>query len=75
MGAGAAWDIETLVPRQCIALAVTPCKHVCCAVQVGIEECLHIEFEYDKARYHLKVSRGARGWLAAGQHKPDPQLC
>lgn len=23
--------------------------------QVGIEECLHIEFEYDKARYHLKV--------------------
>jgi hypothetical protein len=24
--------------------------------QVGIEECLHIEFEYDKARYHLKVS-------------------
>lgn len=22
--------------------------------QVGIEECLHIEFEYDKARYHLK---------------------
>jgi hypothetical protein len=30
---------------------------LCCAVQVGIEECLHIEFEYDKARYHLKVRR------------------
>ncbi|KAF6257338.1 vacuolar protein sorting-associated protein 26-domain-containing protein [Scenedesmus sp. NREL 46B-D3] len=23
-------------------------------MEVGIEECLHIEFEYDKARYHLK---------------------
>lgn len=32
---------------------------VCCAAQVGIEECLHIEFEYDKARYHLKVRRRA----------------
>lgn len=36
-------------------------SHSCVAVitagaaQVGIEECLHIEFEYDKARYHLKV--------------------
>lgn len=23
-------------------------------MEVGIEDCLHIEFEYDKARYHLK---------------------
>lgn len=23
-------------------------------MEVGIEECLHIEFEYDKAKYHLK---------------------
>lgn len=23
-------------------------------LEVGIEDCLHIEFEYDKARYHLK---------------------
>ena len=22
--------------------------------QVGIEECLHIEFEYNKSKYHLK---------------------
>jgi hypothetical protein len=29
-------------------------------LQVGIEECLHIEFEYDKARYHLKVSSSMR---------------
>lgn len=53
----------------CIALAETLCHPVhyslhlhcsvlhCCLPQVGIEECLHIEFEYDKARYHLKVSR------------------
>lgn len=23
-------------------------------LQVGIEDCLHIEFEYDKQKYHLK---------------------
>ncbi|KAL4134459.1 hypothetical protein PRIC2_004759 [Phytophthora ramorum] len=23
-------------------------------MEVGIEDCLHIEFEYDKSRYHLK---------------------
>ena len=23
-------------------------------MEVGIEDCLHIEFEYDKGRYHLK---------------------
>lgn len=23
-------------------------------MEVGIEDCLHIEFEYDKAKYHLK---------------------
>ena len=29
-------------------------------MEVGIEDCLHIEFEYDKAKYHLRV-RGAWG--------------
>lgn len=29
--------------------ATTPIK-----MEVGIEDCLHIEFEYDKAKYHLK---------------------
>ena len=23
-------------------------------MQVGIEDCLHIEFEYNKSRYHLR---------------------
>ena len=23
-------------------------------MEVGIEDCLHIEFEYDKARYHMQ---------------------
>jgi vacuolar protein sorting-associated protein 26 len=23
-------------------------------MEVGIEECLHIEFEYDKSMYHLR---------------------
>jgi hypothetical protein len=26
-------------------------------MEVGIEECLHIEFEYNKSKYHLKVSK------------------
>ena len=25
-------------------------------MEVGIEECLHIEFEYNKSKYHLKVT-------------------
>ena len=25
-------------------------------MEVGIEDCLHIEFEFDKQKYHLKVS-------------------
>ena len=46
-------------------------------MEVGIEDCLHIEFEYDRGRYHLKdcvvgrihfllvgVSRGGWGWGA-----------
>jgi hypothetical protein len=24
-------------------------------MEVGIEDCLHIEFEFDKQKYHLKV--------------------
>ena len=34
-----------------------PCRSVGRSVaqmEVGIEDCLHIEFEYDKARYHLQ---------------------
>ena len=26
-------------------------------MEVGIEECLHIEFEYNKSKYHLKVDK------------------
>ena len=25
-------------------------------MEVGIEECLHIEFEYNKSKYHLKAN-------------------
>lgn len=32
-------------------------------MEVGIEDCLHIEFEYDKAKYHLRVRRGGAGWV------------
>ena len=26
-------------------------------MEVGIEDCLHIEFEYNKSKYHLKVCK------------------
>ena len=29
-------------------------RHDTVQMEVGIEDCLHIEFEYDKGRYHLK---------------------
>ena len=38
-------------------------------MEVGIEDCLHIEFEYDKAKYHLKV----RGRRAEGQAQEGGQ--
>ncbi len=28
-------------------------------MEVGIEDCLHIEFEFDKQKYHLQVSFNA----------------
>ncbi|CAK0784709.1 hypothetical protein CVIRNUC_007913 [Coccomyxa viridis] len=31
-----------------------PSNHPPIKMEVGIEDCLHIEFEYDKGRYHLK---------------------
>ena len=50
----------------CIALAFQcfPCVYfsenlilgIVAQMEVGIEDCLHIEFEYNKARYHLKDS-------------------
>ena len=47
-------------------------------MEVGIEDCLHIEFEYAKAKYSLKVRWGL-AWLgpglglsAAAAHPPPP---
>jgi vacuolar protein sorting-associated protein 26 len=33
---------------------VTPAAAAGAQMEVGIEDCLHIEFEYNKGRYHLK---------------------
>jgi hypothetical protein len=35
---------------------IMPDEHawICKQMEVGIEDCLHIEFEYDKNKYHLK---------------------
>jgi hypothetical protein len=32
-------------------------------MEVGIEDCLHIEFEFDKQKYHLKVLPAQRAVL------------
>lgn len=29
-------------------------------MEVGIEDCLHIEFEYDKQKYHLQFFKNKR---------------
>lgn len=36
-------------------------------MEVGIEDCLHIEFEYNRSKYHLKVPSFDR-WPTT--HKP-----
>ena len=46
-------DLESFlhpIPES-IALEDLPIK-----MEVGIEDCLHIEFEYNKSKYHLKVT-------------------
>ena len=38
-----------------VSLAVGLTSVPCAAqMEVGIEDCLHIEFEYNKSRYHLR---------------------
>jgi len=45
-------------------------------MEVGIEDCLHIEFEYDKARYHLKDSViGKIYFLLVSPHPPAHLFC
>jgi vacuolar protein sorting-associated protein 26 len=43
--------IQAPVPTQALS-ADTPAQPI--KMEVGIEDCLHIEFEYDKSKYHLK---------------------
>jgi len=43
-------DFAVLIPNDEVEKTeITPMK-----MEVGIEECLHIEFEWDKQFYHLK---------------------
>jgi hypothetical protein len=76
------------LPHQNNTLATTneaPAQGI--KMEVGIEDCLHIEFEFDKQKYHLKVLSGLRvvaeavgwtSWLCAFtallQHCPSLNL-
>ena len=40
---------------QLIHAGAKPCLAPSLQMEVGIEDCLHIEFEYGKAKYSLKV--------------------
>lgn len=44
-------------------------------MEVGIEDCLHIEFEYDKAKYHLKDSVIGKIYFLLVGPLPVPSLC
>ena len=39
---------------QCVAAEPPPESNSTIKMEVGIEDCLHIEFEYNKSRYHLR---------------------
>jgi hypothetical protein len=43
-------------PVAVYTLATYPEMNNPIKMEVGIEECLHIEFEYNKSKYHLKVT-------------------
>jgi len=45
-------------------------------MEVGIEDCLHIEFEYDKSKYHLKDTVvGKIYFLLARPRRPSCMHC
>jgi len=37
-------------------------------MEVGIEDCLHIEFEYNKSKYHLKRCDRGKNLLSASSN-------
>ena len=41
-------------------------------MEVGIEDCLHIEFEYDKGRYHLKDTVVGKIYFLLVRRAPTP---
>ena len=43
-------------------------------MEVGIEDCLHIEFEYDKGRYHLKDTVVGKIYFLLVSEKPASSL-
>lgn len=47
-------NITKEVDFVCQNLALAPDINNSIKMEVGIEECLHIEFEYEKSKYHLK---------------------
>lgn len=40
-------------PQLLLSLLQPPAADSSVKLEVGIEDCLHIEFEYDRTRYHL----------------------
>ncbi|KAF7131756.1 hypothetical protein RHSIM_Rhsim09G0208000 [Rhododendron simsii] len=46
--------INTSIKVGAVLKIVYICSHGILQMEVGIEDCLHIEFEYNKSKYHLK---------------------
>lgn len=44
------FDYQIAAQTQALETPAQPIK-----MEVGIEDCLHIEFEFDRQKYHLKV--------------------
>ena len=47
-------SVTLLVGKVPFWFQVAPPVNHSIKMEVGIEECLHIEFEYDKSKYHLE---------------------
>ena len=51
----ALWKFSKPPSDHPVAATTNPAPGI--KMEVGIEDCLHIEFEFDRQKYHLKVSR------------------
>lgn len=54
------WNVVVFSPGAGAGAVTVAPEDLPIKMEVGIEDCLHIEFEYNKSKYHLQVNKNIR---------------